>query len=97
MEKATDFKNQWLSIWWAHQPVNFLQCKVTALSAKSTKVLGKLTGYMTIASSRINTRQSVQALGTPYPSSAKKRQEQPKRPDSGRSDTGQSAASVQSN
>jgi hypothetical protein len=21
-EKATDFKNQWLSIWWAHQDLN---------------------------------------------------------------------------
>jgi len=22
MKKATDFKNQWLSIWWAHQDLN---------------------------------------------------------------------------
>jgi hypothetical protein len=22
MKKATDFKNQWLSIWWAHQDSN---------------------------------------------------------------------------
>ncbi len=42
-KKATDLKNQWLSIWWAHQDLNLgpkdyeqLQEKITYINQKVT-------------------------------------------------------------